>query len=96
MYANGDKDMKPLDLVVTSPLTRCLETAHHAFSMGCPLPPAPLQEDEYRSLMKQAKSEGKSRTSGPRAQCGAADCLLPCGGVRTLMRYCRNIAATLH
>jgi broad specificity phosphatase PhoE len=68
MYANKDRSMKPLELIVSSPLTRCLETAHLAFSMGCPLPPPPIDKKEYADLKKLARSEGKSTVKIPAPQ----------------------------
>ena len=61
--------MKPIELVCVSPLTRCLETAHHAWWYGCPLPPqetgAIAEEDEAtRRKKKKVSVEGGGKGGG--------------------------------
>ncbi|GMI44692.1 hypothetical protein TrCOL_g13892 [Triparma columacea] len=61
-HVNVTKEkVEPIDLVCVSPLTRCLETAHHAWAFGCPMMPtetgAVEVEDEAtrRRKLKHAK-----------------------------------------
>ena len=59
LHANASTTLLPLDLILTSPLTRCLETTHLAFSIGPPLPPPPLTKEEKLELKRLGKKDGK-------------------------------------
>ncbi|GMI11214.1 hypothetical protein TrLO_g15545 [Triparma laevis f. longispina] len=57
----GTPSRSTVDLVCVSPLTRCLETAHHAFFLGAPYDPH--ETGAYISAEKEAKANKHRRQS---------------------------------
>ena len=58
---NSSRPVRAIDLVCTSPLTRCLETAQLAFLLGCPLFP---EETGAVELPQEAYKEEEAANEG--------------------------------
>jgi broad specificity phosphatase PhoE len=94
-HVNVTKEkVEPIDLVCVSPLTRCLETAHHAWAFGCPMMPTEtgaVEVEDEATRRRKLKVRGGGKGEGARGAIGGR-----CDDRRGAIRPRKNILLERH